>query len=1258
MTSLRNALVVLITLLACSFTSKVSTVILGSLHAQAQSALPTLSPAPAPLPPNSLPPQVQPFSPSLNDAVSQVVAAGLMSYLTDGQFHPELFISRAELASILVRSFGLAQRAAASQAGTVEVQDVPPSHWAFKDTGSKLWVLLSGTLGEKVNKQNCQVVIKRFAQKNINPAPVVSGMQDWGEAIDVSIFYGRLVELTTLQQWIVGDRCRLVTILGMGGIGKTALAVKIAEQVKADFEFVIWRSLRNAPAVEKLLSELILFVSQHQEGEKPGTIDDRISLLIKYLNSSRCLLVLDNIETILQSCERAGNYRPGYEGYGQLIRRIADERHQSCLILTSREKPVGLSAREGDILPVKSLSIAGVAQETGQIILTSVGLSQKAEEAKELSDRYNGNPLALKIAAATIKSLFGGNIQDFFNQGTIVFGDIWELLEQQFNRLSDVETQVMRWLAIARERVTLTQLYADILPKIPQRELMEVLESLNARSLIEINTLGCTQQPVVMEYITERLVKQFSTEIAHHKLHLLNSYALIQASAKDYIREAQIRLILQPVTEALKSIFENKQQLKVHFDQLLQTLRANPVYQNGYAAGNLLNLYWYLQIDLGDARDYSYLAVRQAYLPNVTLHQFNFTHAELDRCVFAETFGGITGVAFSPDGQLLATCDTGGDIHIWLASDGKQLTICKGHRHWAWAICFSPNGQVLASVADDYLVKLWDVKTGNCLATLTGHTYSVNTVAFSPDGQILATSGQDREIRLWDLTNLKNAPRILQGHSERVWSVAFSPDGQILASASEDKAIALWDLATGKCQYLQGHTNWVRSVAFSPDGQTLASGSYDQTLRLWDIHTKQCLNILSAHTSIITAVVFSNNGRWLASSSYDQTLRLWDVKTLNCEKTFIGHTNRVWSVAFSPDSRQLASGADDHATALWNVKTGECDRTIIGHTNSVLAIALSNDGNFLASGHEDQTIRLWNLQGEGYQTFPGHTNRVWSVAFAPREEILATGSADRTIKLWNYKTGECLRTIIGHSSWVWSVVFSPDGDYLASASYDQTVKLWEVKTGKCLQTLIDHTASVTAVAFSPDGDYLASSSFDQTIKVWEVKTGKCILTLVGHTNSVWAVSFSPDGQQLASGSFDQTIRVWNITTRRCTHILTGHTAPVTSIVYQPTTDNWQLVSGSFDQTIRKWNLQTCECTQMTGHTGIVYSLAMSASLSKQLVFSSSFDETIKAWNLETNNCFLSMRSLRPYEGMQITHVKGLTQAQKSTLKALGAVETL
>lgn len=334
----------------------------------------------------------------------------------------------------------------------------------------------------------------------------------------------------------------------------------------------------------------------------------------------------------------------------------------------------------------------------------------------------------------------------------------------------------------------------------------------------------------------------------------------------------------------------------------------------------------------------------------------------------------------------------------------------------------------------------------------------------------------------------------------------------------------------------------------------------------------------------------------------------------------------------------------------------------------------------MASGHEDQTVRLWDFHGRECLQMQGHTNRVWSVAFAPQpvtafanqdngsdspdEAILATGSADRTIKLWNYKTGKCLKTLLGHSSWVWSVAFSPDSQYLASASYDQTVKLWDVSTGKCIRTLQEHTASVVAVRFSPNGQYLASGGFDQIIKIWEVSTGKCLVTLHGHTNSVWSLAFSPNGQWLVSSSFDSSIKMWNTSTGQCMQTLQGHDGPVAAIAYTP--DGQRLVSGGFDSSIRVWDLLTGQCLQvLRGHTGLVYSLTgcMQGVSSRaviprdvQIVFSASFDETIKGWDIEAGKCFISLRVPRPYEDMNITDVKGLTEAQRTTLKALGAIE--
>jgi DNA-binding SARP family transcriptional activator len=188
-------------------------------------------------------------------------------------------------------------------------------------------------------------------------AVTLSPNQGWGEAPDVSQLYGRQAELGQLRQWLVDDRCRLVAVLGMGGIGKTAVATRAAMLVENQFSSVIWRSLRNAPPVEELLGQCIQMVSTHGVQELPAGVEQRIALLLEHLRRQRCLLVLDNFETILRG-ERAGHYLPGYEGYGQLLQQIGAGRHQSCLLLTSREKPKELVPLAGERAPVRTLPLA------------------------------------------------------------------------------------------------------------------------------------------------------------------------------------------------------------------------------------------------------------------------------------------------------------------------------------------------------------------------------------------------------------------------------------------------------------------------------------------------------------------------------------------------------------------------------------------------------------------------------------------------------------------------------------------------------------------------------------------------------------------------------------------------------------------------------------------------------------------------------------------------------------------------------------
>jgi WD40 repeat protein len=1091
----------------------------------------------------------------------------------------------------------------------------------------------------------------------------LSKRQDWGEAICVSVFYGRTEELATLEQWIVSDRCQLVALLGMGGIGKTALSVKLAQQVQDKFEYVQWLSLRDAPPVKALLANLIQFLSDEQvpETDLPESLGDRVSRLIDYLRKHRCLLILDNAESILRSESRAGLYREGYEGYGELIKRVGEATHISCLVLTSREKPKEVASLEGEALPVRSLRLRGLLEAEGQEILQVKGVSGSEDEFRVLVERYAGNPLALKVIATTILDLFDGNISEFLRQDTAVFGDIRDLLDQQFERLLDLEKEIMYWLAINREPISLSQLRSDLVSPVTPPKLLEALESLLRRDLIEKATPTLveksaalfTLQTVVMEYVTHRLIEQVGEEITTQNINLFRCHALMKAQGKDYVRETQVRLILKPALDGLLTVFRCTRSLENQLTQILATLREASPLEPGYTAGNVLNLLCHLETNLS-GYDFSNLTVWQADLRRVNLHNVNFAHANLAKSVFTETFGGIWSVAFSPDGKLLATGDTNGEIRLYQVADGRQLLTYKGHTGWVCSVTLSPDGRMIASGSDDRTVKLWDASTGLCLKTLQGHSGRVFSVAFSPDGHTLASGSEDSSVKLWDVST-GQVKKTLHKHTNWIFSVAFSPDGHTLASGSEDSSVRLWEVNTGLClKTLQGHSGRVLSAAFSPDGRTLASGSEDSSVKLWEVNTGLCLKTLQGHSDVLWSVAFGSDSDTLASSSNDQTVRLWDCRTGRCLKTLQGHSNRVFSVAFSPDGHTLASGSFGQEVRLWDASTGLCLKTLQGYTNWIFSVAFHPQGTTLASGSNDHTVRLWDVStGTCLKTLQGHINKVWSAAFSPDGRTLASGGDDHMVKLWDVSTGTCLKTLKGHINGVLSATFSPDGRTLASGSEDHTVKLWNVSTGTCLKTLKGHTNRIFSVVFSPDGQVLASGSDDSSVKLWDVSTGQCFKTLKGHTNRVYSVVFSPDGQVLASGSDDSSVKLWDVNTGTCLKTLQGHSSWVRSVVFSP--DGQVLASGSDDSSVKLWDVSTGQCLKtLQGHTNGVWPVAFSPD--GYTLASGSYDETIKLWDVNTGECLKTLLSSRPYEGMNITGVTGLTEATIATLKALGAVE--
>ncbi len=1162
-------------------------------------------------------------------------------------------------------------------------------------------------------------------------SPQLNTRYHWDGAPALHAFWGRTQELKDLRRWILrpAKSQKLVAICGLGGVGKTYLAVQLAIDLNNNFEQIVWLSVKRSKTPEDLLQQLlgILQANRQPLSDVPADMADRsvmasqvepkvrslqsegspsqatqplnvlIQAFIDFISQQRCLVVLDGFETAFRDYEKgrdpsaegllrtptftasrqqqASLYKDNCEGYGRLlkaIRWLSDQKRPSagasCVILTSREKPRELSLLEDDPL-ARLYTLDGLGTAEAKEMMSSFRLSGTPTDYERLIARYDGHPMALRLAADTIKDVFFGGIRDFLEQEISVFDDLRSVLKTQFKRLPPIEKEVMYWLAVNHRPCSLEDLKADLVACDHKQNLVYTLQSLERRSLVEIKQADNVLfylHPIVAQYVLDRFIRDvFQDLIRGDNLDTFNRHALMKADAEDYLREFQVSHIVQPILERLKNHFKSLYGVDEHLETRLEQFRQQHPQRLGYAGGNFINLMVQRSPEGLSDKNFSQLTIWQAYLQGVRLRKVQFNRCLVDRSVFTETLSDVMAIALNPSPEssqspslqlppLLAAGDTNGTLHLWKTSENKREHQRENRRH-----------------------------RGQKCAEWLAHNSWVRAIAFIPNQPLLVTAGDDSRLKLWQLPTvdpLSAQPQSFFAQPEQIWqqsakdwihTVAASPNGKVIASGGDNK-ITLYRTQDGRQvgQYprqssvqpergdahlpaaIQSGHSRIRALTFSPDGQQLASCGDDYIIRLWSVAA--LLNPaldpqpieLAGHTDWVRTVCFSPDGKRLVSGSEDKTIVVWDVDS-GCQIERLNRSgDRVRSVAISADGQFLASGGDDAQVMLWDLHTFKHLENISTQQSRIWSLSFQQQGGklLLAAGGDKQTLLLWQVgsalssaalavdplpaniaQQSGLpsviplRTYRGYTNGIRAVAFIGADRVV--GGGDRgELSIWDI-AGDRKASLPLHQGRIWSLATDLQNALIASAGDDHTIRLWDAETGQCLTALTGHTSWVKAIAFSSDGRFLVSSGDDCTIRVWNTASGFCLKTMQ-QNHWIRAVGFKPDSDRyLISGGDDQRVHLWD-RKKGTWEALTQHEHRVCSVAYSP--DGKTIASGSDDTSVLLWDTDKGEVSHRFTQSELGIK-AVAFSPDGQYLAAGGEDQLVYVWDLkapDSQNCFI------------------------------------
>jgi WD40 repeat protein len=1038
-------------------------------------------------------------------------------------------------------------------------------------------------------------------------------------------FVGREMELSGLHEMmqqghsIVG--IRPTVLVGLGGIGKTQLAVEYAHAHRDDYlSGVFWLN-----AINPLLIEFADLAEKLEMADKDTPRDKAARKAWDYLDSHPDSLVI--FDNVLEPSELNVPFSPDLVPVNLRCRTLFTTRQRdfprtfqpfevkvlpemAAMHLLLRSRPEVLEEHHPEWgwarivcaelgwLPLALELAAAYLGEYPEVSITGYLERLRTEGSLETVDESKVRAVNLPTRVEEIlKAVAEGNLEIKHQVA------VSATLQTQWKRLDDIDAQALfraagqfpeaSWLPFPRLAL-LTGIEGKSKAGHPS-PLSKALKKLHAVSLIEeLSEDRMRLHPLVQEFAEQLSPTTLRQEMAERVAIEFNDLLRLQARAILY----GVDIVLEDIRTALIFCIEHSEtktysyisKIEHVLDKQMHALRNwNTTEQPAFFLQQIRNeafsqglKHWQVQAEAELAR------LKRPYLLERLPLRSN--PAELRTLIGHSKH--VTSLALSADGQVAISASSDRTLRVWDVTTGRELRILTENSDMFAKVVMSADGQLAISTLENAL-KVWDVTTGREIRTLAGHSNNMNSVAVDA-GKRYKDNG-----------------------------VALSADG-LFAISSSGNTLIVWDVVTGReLRTLVGHDRTVYGVALNADGRLAVSTSYDDgTIKVWDVTTGRELHTLTGHNGMVYSVTLSANGQMVVSASKDETIKLWDVETGRELRTLIGHIGRVNSIALSVDGRLVISASKDGTIKLWDVETGCELRTLIGDSGEVNKVVLSADGQLAISASFADTLIVWDIMvalnttvanGSEQNMLVGESKSMDSVALSADGRLAVSLSKNGTIKVWDVIAKRELRTLTGYSCGMSGVALSANGR-LAVASTKSALKVWDVATGRELCTLVGHIGTVSSIALSADGRLAVSTSYDGSLKVWDLETGHEPRTLMGRTNGAMSrVALSTDGR-LAVSISSNCETLWDITVGRELYTFTSY----------GDTDGGLTLSGDGRLTISEsWNKFIKErgfSLRCGSHTLIklIYK-ANGAALGEDalLAASVSYDQTLEVWDITT-----------------------------------------